>query len=45
MKLELYCDLLDQAFLQFNENVINNSDYQFQNDESPGAKYLRKNDL
>ena len=39
IKLEPYGDLVDQAFLQFNENSINNLDLhsQIENDETPGA--------
>ena len=35
MKFEPYCDLVDQAFSQFNENLINNQDphSQIENDK------------
>ena len=44
MKFELYGDLVDQAFSQFNENLINNQDphSQIENDETLGAEYLVK---
>ena len=39
-------DLADQAFCQFNENLINNQDShsQIENDEIPGTEYHNEND-
>ena len=46
IKFELYGDLVEQAFLQFNENLINNQDLhsQIEKDETVGAEYPSKND-
>ena len=40
-KFQLYCDLVDQAFLQFNENLTKKRvPYsQIENVETPGAEY------
>ena len=40
MKFEPYVDSLDQEFLQFNENLMNNQDphSQMENDETPGGR-------
>ena len=40
------CDLVDQAFSQFNENLINNQDphSQIENEETSGAGYYNEND-
>ena len=45
IKFEPYGDLVDQAFSQFNENLINNRDphSQIQNDETPEAEYPNEN--
>ena len=41
IKFEPYGDLVDQVFVQFNENLINNQDpySQIENNETPGAEY------
>ena len=42
IKFELYGNLVDQAFSQFNETFINNQDplhNQTENDETSGAEY------
>ena len=41
MQFEQYGDLIDQGFLQFNENLINNQDphSKIENGETPGAEY------
>ena len=41
IKFEPYGDLFDEAFLQHNENLINDQDplNQNENDETPGAEY------
>ena len=41
IKFETYGGLIDQAFSQFNENLMNNQDphSQTENDETPGAEY------
>ena len=46
MKFEPYDDLVDQAFLQFNANSINNQEThsQIENDETPGAEYSNESD-
>ena len=46
IKFEPYGDLVDQAFSQFNENLINNQDphSQIENDETSGAGYCNAND-
>ena len=46
MKFEAYGDLIDQAFLQLNENLINNQDphSQIENDETPGEEYPNGSD-
>ena len=43
MKSEPYVDLLDQQFLQFNENLMNNQDThsQMENDETPGGRIFQ----
>ena len=40
MKFESYGDLVDQGFLQFNENLINNQDphSEIENEETPGGR-------
>ena len=45
MKFEIYDDLVDQSFSQFNENLIKNRDShsQIESDETPGAKYPNEN--
>ena len=45
MKVQPYGDLVDQAFLKFSENIINNQDPQseIENHETPGTEYLNKN--
>ena len=47
IKFEPYCDLVDQAFSQFNENSLitsQNPHSQIENDETPGAEYHNEND-
>ena len=46
IEFELYGDLVDQDFLQFNENLINNQDLhrQIENDETRRAEYRNKSD-
>ena len=46
MEFVLYCDLISQAFLQFNENLINNQSphSQIKNDELPGAEHPNEKD-
>ena len=43
---ELHGDLVNQTFLQYNENLINKQDPQSQteSDETPEAKYLNEKD-
>ena len=43
IKFEPYDDLIDQAFSQFNENLINNQDPHSQADEMPEAEYPNEN--
>ena len=45
MKFEIYDDLVDQSFSQFNENLIKNRDShsQIESDETPGTKYPNEN--
>ena len=43
IKFEPYDDLIDQAFSQFNENLINNQDPHSQADETPEAEYPNEN--
>ena len=45
-KFEPYGDLVDQAFSQFNENLINNQDphIQIENDGTPGPEYPNDSD-
>ena len=47
MKFEPYGNLVDLAFLQFIENLINNQNQrsQIESDETPGAEYPNENDL
>ena len=47
MKFEPYGDLDYQAFVQFNENLINNQDphSQIENHETPQAQYPNESDL
>ena len=47
MKFEPHGDLVDQAFVQFNENLINNQDphSQTENDETPEEEYPNESDL
>ena len=47
MKFEPHGDLVDQAFAQFNENLINNQDphSQIENDETLEAEYPNEYDL
>ena len=44
MKIEPYGGLVDQAFLHYNENLINNQDpyRQTENDERRGAEYCNE---
>lgn len=46
MKFDPYHDLVDQTFLQFNDNLINNQDpqNQIENKEKLGAKYPKESD-
>ena len=46
MEFVLHCDLISQAFLQFNENLINNQSphSQIKNDELPGAEHPNEKD-
>ena len=46
MEFVLYCDLISQAFLQFNENLINNQSphSQIKNDELPRAEHPNEKD-
>ena len=46
MEFDPYGALVDQGFLQFNENLINNKDphSQIENEEKPGAEYPNKSD-
>ena len=46
IRFEPYGDLVDQAFSQFNENLINNQDphSQIENDETPGPEYPNESD-
>ena len=46
MEFEPYDDLVDQVFLQFNANSINNQEThsQIENDETPGAEYSNESD-
>ena len=46
MKFKPYGDLVGQAFLQFNENLINNQDphSQIENDKTPGEQYPNESD-
>ena len=46
MKFEPYGNLVDQAFLQFNVNLINNQDphSRIENDETPGAEHPNESD-
>ena len=46
MKFEPYGELVDSAFSQFNENLINNQDpdSQIKNDETSGTKYPNGSD-
>ena len=46
IKFEPYGDLIDQAFSQFNENLINNQDpcSQIENNETPGPEYPNESD-
>ena len=47
MKFERHGDLVDQAFVQFNENLINNQDphSQTEHDETPEEEYPNESDL
>ena len=47
INFELFGDLFDQVFCQFNENSIWNQDShsQIENDETSGAEYPNENDL
>ena len=47
MKFEPYGGLVDQAFVYFNDNLINNQDphSQIENDETPEAEYPNESDL
>ena len=47
MQFEQYGDLIDQGFLQFNENLINNQDphSKIENGETPGAEYPTEHPL
>ena len=46
IKFEPYSDLVDQAYSNFNETLINNQDphSQSENNERPGAEYSNEND-
>ena len=46
MKYEPCDNLVDQAFFQFNENLINNQDphSHIENDKTPKIKYPNEND-
>ena len=46
MKFAPDCDITDQAFLKFNEYVVNNQDRhgQIENYETPGAEYPNESD-
>ena len=46
MEFDPYGALVDQGFLQFNEDLINNQDphSQIENEEKPGAKYPNESD-
>ena len=47
IKFEPYGDLVDQAFVKFNENLISNQDPhgKIQNDEKPEVEYPNESDL
>ena len=46
MEFHPYGALVDQGFLQFNEDLINNQDphSQIENEEKPGAEYPNESD-